>query len=151
MYFPVFGGLYARESLARFCRALGMLLDARVPLIESLHLAAAAAGNAVLGRAIIRGAEHVAGGTSLKDSLQRTGYFDHGFCWLLRNAEQRGETPRALIVLEEGYERSIDRLRKWTMLVVGPAVVIFIALMVGYIVVSLYLPIFSLGDVVSGH
>ncbi len=147
---PIFGRVYHQASLARFCRPLKILLDARVPILESLQLAAASSGNAVLEKAVARGAERIAAGATLADALEETGYFDNGFCWLLRNAEQRGAAPQALDILQEEYERSLDRMRKSILLMIGPVVAVVIGLIVGFIVLSLYLPIFSLGDVVSG-
>jgi type IV pilus assembly protein PilC len=148
---PLFGRAYASTSLARFCRALGMMLTERVPVVEGMALAAAGAGNAVLSRAVLQAAQRVSSGAPLADALEQTGYFDGGFCWLLRNAEQRGEAHNALLMLEEEHERAIELMRKWTMLVVGPAVVVLVGVVIGYIVISLYLPIFSLGDVISGR
>jgi type IV pilus assembly protein PilC len=87
----------------------------------------------------------------LAEGFERSGHFDHGTCWLVRNAEERGELPRSLIVLEESCERSINWMRRWFVLFAGPVVVVAVAVVIGFIVVSLYLPIFTLGDVVSGH
>lgn len=147
---PVFGKVYGAASLARFCRALGMLLEAQVPLLDSLNLAAAASGNAVLMRAAMDAARRVSGGSPLAEAFKQTGYFGSSFCWLVGNAEERGNVAEALLVLEDDYERSVDHMRKWVMMMAGPVTVIVIGLVIGYIVVSLYLPIFTLGDVVSG-
>ena len=151
LHLPLVGRLYARASLARFCRTLGMMLEARVPMMEGLDLASAAAGNAVLSRAIAGATTQVAAGMPLADALEQTGYFENGFCWLLRNAEQRGEAPRALRAAEESYERNIEHMRKWILTMAGPVTVILVGAIIGWIVVSLYLPLFALGDVVSGH
>jgi type IV pilus assembly protein PilC len=149
-HLPVFGRVYRQASLARFCRALGILLEARVPIVESLSLAGAATGNAMLAEAVSKGAQRVEAGATLADALQETGYFDNAFCWLLRNAEQRGEAPKALLILEDDYDRAINRMRKSILMLAGPVVAISIGIVVGFIVLSLYLPIFTLGDVISG-
>lgn len=149
-WIPIVGRVYTRTSLARFCRTLRLMLESNVPLLESLELAAAAAGNAVLGRAITVASRGVSGGSALADSLDRTGYFDGGFCWLLRNAEQRGELQQALCVLEDEYERTLAHMRTRILTLLGPCVVVAIGLFVAFFVISIYLPIFSLGDVVSG-
>jgi len=148
---PVLGPAYRQASLARFSRAFAMMLEAHVPMAESLTLAAAASGNAVLGRAVRGVIADVESGRTLAEGFERSGHFDHGTCWLVRNAEERGELPRSLIVLEESCERSINWMRRWFEMFAGPVVVVAVAIVIGYIVVSLYLPIFSLGDVISGH
>jgi len=148
---PVLGPAYRQASLARFCRAFAMMLDARVPMSDGLTLAASAAGNAVLARGISDVIKHVENGGALAEGLDRSGRFDHGTCWLVRNAEERGELPRALLVIGDGCERSIDWMRRWFSLFAGPIIVIAVGIVIGFIVVSLYLPIFTLGDVISGH
>jgi len=147
---PAFGRLYAACSLERFCRTLGMLIEARVPVVESLDLAAATTGNAVLRRAVTSAALQVSSGSPLAEALRASGYFENLFCWLLGNAEHRGEVDQTLQVLAEDYESSVARVQKWILLLAGPVVTVLVAFLVGYIVVSLYLPIFTLGDVVSG-
>ena len=147
---PAFGRMYAATSLERFCRSLGMLLEARVPLLESLDLAVATTGNAVLRRAVTAAAQQVSAGSPLADALADSGYFENLFCWLLGHAEKRGEMDQTLMVLAENYERTVARVQKWILMLTGPVAAIVVGLIIGYIVVSLYLPIFSLGDVVSG-
>jgi len=146
---PLFGRLYVCASLVRFCKTLRLMLESNVPLLDSLGLSAAASGNAVLAGEIGKASRGVASGASLADSLEQTRYFDRGFCWLLRNAEQRGELPSALLVLEEEYERSLSHMRNSILNLVTPVVVVAIGFIVGFVIVSLYLPIFSLGDVIG--
>lgn len=146
---PVFGRFYVQASVVRFSRALRMMIESNVPLVESLQLAAAASGNAVMERAVAEAARGVEGGATLADSLERTRYFDNGFCWLLRNAEQRGEIQSTLYLLEDEYSRTLDHLRNVVLTVAGPGIVFITGLLVGFIVLSLYLPIFSLGDVIG--
>jgi len=150
LHIPGLGRVYAMASLARFCRALGLLLQARVPMLASLELAAASAGNAVLTKAVRYAGRQVANGATLAEGLKESRYFDHSFCWLLAQGEQRGELAESLLLLDEDQERSVDRMRKWIMMVTGPAVVVCVAILVGFLVISMYLPIFSLGDVISG-
>ena len=151
LHLSVFGRVYAAASLARFCRTLSMLVEARVPLTESLELAGAASGNAVLRHAASEAQAYVASGHTLAEGLTLSDYFPNSFCWLVGTSEQRGEIGLALNVLEKDNERFIGRMRKWILLMAGPLVVVLIGLLFGFLIVSLYLPIFSLGDVVSGH
>lgn len=146
----VVGPLFIRASLARFCRTLGMLLEAKSPLLTALPLAATAAGNAILRRAVESATKKVAAGLALSEALRESGWFPNSFCWFLMNAEQRGDTGRTLLHMAETYERQVDDARRWISMMVGPIMVICVALVVGFLVVSLYLPIFSLGDAING-
>jgi len=150
LHLPVLGVLYFRVSLARFCRSLGLLLSSKVPVLEALDLASAAAGNAVLRRAVNEAASLVEGGERVSDALASTGYFGHSLCWMLSTAEDRGDVDSALLELADMYERGVMRIDKLIVTFAGPAIVILLGLIVGYLVISLYLPIFMLGDAISG-
>ena len=150
LHSPLLGGVYGIASLGLFSRALGILLKARVPLPEGVELAAAASGNAVLGRAATNAVSALSAGDTLGGSLRKTGYFDNSYCWLLEHAEQRGELVETLSILEDDCYRTVDHRRRFLMLMVGPVVVVLIGLLIGSLVLAMYLPIFSLGDAISG-
>jgi len=150
LHVPVFGIVYFRVSVARFCRSLGLLLASKVPVLEALDLASAAAGNQVLRRAVNAAATLVEGGQRLSDALAGTGYFGHSLCWMLSTAEDRGHVHETLLELADMYERGAMRVDKLIVTFVGPAIVILVGLIIGCLVISLYLPIFMLGDAISG-
>ncbi|MBN2312223.1 MAG: type II secretion system F family protein [Candidatus Hydrogenedentes bacterium] len=146
----VFGSLCFSSAMARFSRSLGLLLASRVPPVESLHLAAATMGNAVLRDAVAEAAEDVNGGGRLSDALESTGRFQHTFCWLLATAEERGDVDEALLTLAEGYERSVARLGGTVLALLAPATIVFLATVIGSVVLSMYLPLFTLADAIGG-
>ena len=150
LHVPIFGLLYFRVSLARFCRSLGLLLASKIPVLEALDLASAAAGNAVLRRAVNDAARLVEGGERVSDALASTGYFGHSLCWMLSTAEDRGDVDETLLELADMYERGAMRIDKLILTLAGPAVVVLLGLIIGYLVIALYLPIFMLGDAISG-
>ena len=84
-------------ATARFSRTVGLVLSSGVPIIESLDLAAAAAGHAVLRRKVNRAVVMVNSGMTVSQALGDTGYFPHLFSWLLRTGAERGEVPEALL------------------------------------------------------
>lgn len=150
LHIPVLGRVYSETSMSRFCRSLGLLLAGNVPVLEGLNLASSAAGNAVLRRAVGAASNLVAGGERISDALASTGFFGHSFCWLLGTGEGRGEVDRALLELADTYERRVARVDKMMLMLMGPLVIITLGVIVGFLVVSLYLPIFMLGDAVGG-
>ena len=150
LHLPVTGHLYYLMCLARFSRTLGMLLVSRVPVLESLELAAAASGSAQLERAVDDANLQVAGGQRISDALAGTGFFGHNFCWLLGTSEDRGEAEVALDSLADTFEREATARDKLVGIMTAPALIFVVGLMILFVVVSLYLPIFTLGDVISG-
>ena len=145
----VFGAFFTNISLARFCRTLGHLVEYQIPMGDALVLASTAAGNSLLSKRIHRAAAGVETGKPLSEALRETGGFRNSFCWFLENAEQRGDVGRTLLRLADDYERTVETLRRWVSMMGGPVVIVGIALVFGFIVLSLYLPIFSLGDAVQ--
>ena len=150
MHLPIYGTLNYYVALARFCRTLEVLLTARAPIIESLELAAAASASPILERAVNKAVLLVASGERVADALSSTGFFGHSFCWTLGTSEGRGELERALGALAETYEREVALRDRLSTAMISPALVFIIAVVVGSIIVSLYLPIFVLGDSVGG-
>ena len=146
---PGYGRVYITVSIERFSRALGLLLRSGVRLPEALDLAGHAAGNAVIHRAAGDAARHVSGGAGLADALKKTGRFANSFCWLLGNAESRGETDSALLLLADDLVENSAQLQRQLKFIIGPLMVIGLGMTIGFIVLSLYLPIFSLGDIIN--
>lgn len=146
---PGYGRAYVMVSTERFSRALGLLLQSRVPATEALELAGHAAGNSVISRAASDAVTRVAGGTGLADALRATGCFTNSFCWLLGTAESRGEVDTALLVLADDLGYGTAHLQRQLKYIISPLLIIGLAFTVGFIVVSLYLPIFSLGDLIN--
>jgi len=150
MHAPIVGTLNYLVALARFCRTLALLLRSGVPVLDSLELAAASTGSAILERAVGEANLLVAGGERLVDALESTKFFGHNFCWMIGTGENRGEVETALESLAESYEREVALRDRLAVALVTPAFIFIIGGIIGFLVVSLYLPIFSLGSAISG-
>ena len=149
LHIPLFGKLFRAASMARFSQSLGLLLASNVPVMESMDLAGAAAGNAVLREAVRHAARKIEGGDSMSSAFESTGGFSHSFCWMLATAEDRGEVDGALLNLADSFERSIGRTQRFILTFIGPALIILLGFIVGMLVIALYLPIFTLGDAIN--
>ncbi len=150
MHMPVLGHMHYLMAMARFSRTLGMLLASRVPIIESLELAAASSDSPLLQQAVEEASLQVAGGERIADSLSGTGFFGHNFCWLLSTGEERGRAEDALENLANTYDREIATRDKLVGTMAAPIMVLLLGGIIVSLLVSLYLPIFTLGDVISG-
>lgn len=150
LYLPWVGPAYHLGVQARFCRLMGLLLASRVPVLDAMELSAAASGSPVLERAMEDGILAVASGERLADALEQTRFFGHDTCWLLSTSEERGTTEEAFSSLAGRFEHQAVAHEKFIGIVAAPAFVMVIGVLVGYIAISLYLPIFTLGDQIGG-
>lgn len=146
LYFPGIGMAYQGVVQARFCRTFALLLGARVPLIDALLLSGTASGSAVLEKAVSHASDVVAQGGRLVDGLRESHFFGQSFYWLLGTAEERGQVEYALNNLAESAERTVRTREQLLGSVITPALTIFLGLIIGFMVVALYMPIFTLGD-----
>lgn len=150
LHIPIVGHVYYQMCVARFARTLGLLLGARVPVLDSLELAAASSGSAMLEQVVNTANLQVAGGERIADALSSTGFFGHSFCWLLATGEDRGEAELALNNLADSFEREALVRDRMMAILLTPVLVLGLGLIIVSIIVALYLPIFTLGDVISG-
>lgn len=146
---PVLGHAYYQLAVSRFARTLGLLLEAQVPVLESMELAAASSGSVVLEQTIGISNLQIASGERMADALASTGFFGHNFCWLLGVGEDRGEAELALMNIADSMEREAMTRDRMVATLLTPVLVLILGLVIVSIILSLYLPIFMLGDAVS--
>jgi type IV pilus assembly protein PilC len=149
LHTPLFGRQHYLLSIARFSRTFAVLLQSRVPILESLTLAAAASGSIQLQRAVGQASLAVAGGERISDSFAHTGFFGPQFCWLLSTSEQRNEAEVALEAVADNAEREAGVRDRMLSVMATPVLVVAVGFVIGFMVLALYLPIFTLGDVIS--
>lgn len=147
---PLIGTSLRTSLIARFSRALTLLLKSGVPLVESIDLASAATGNRAFRSEGMKAATKVAQGTPVSDALADTGLFNHSFNWLMGNAEQRGDLSETLGNIAESYDRRSRRSGYAVRAIIGPVLICAVALLVLLVFITLYAPIFSLADSLSG-
>lgn len=150
LYLPWVGPTYHLGVQARFCRLMGLLLESRVPVLDAMELSGAASGSPVLERALEDAVLAVASGERLADALEHTRFFGHDTCWLLSTSEERGTTEEAFSSLASRFEHQAVAHEKFLGVMAAPALVLFIGFIVAFVAFSLYLPIFTLGDSISG-
>jgi len=144
---PVFGILTARLAMTRFCRMLGTLLKAGVPLVSALDVAEQSLGNQVLVDAVHEGARHVRQGSRLADSLaQCQALFPGSIVEIISVAEQSGRLDDELIRLANTTEKEVDRRLRMAVALAEPALLFVMAGIIGTIVIGMVLPIFALQD-----
>src|SRR4030095_2528880 len=142
---PVLGNLWTMFSMAQLSRTLAMLLQGGTPLLTALEVTREASGNSVISSSIAYAIGQVREGKSLSDSLEKSGHFPALSLEMMRVGEQTGSLPEMLNHVADFYDEDVNIKSTALLSYVEPAILIVVASFVAYILVSLYLPIFSLG------
>lgn len=144
---PVLGGLIAQYGMARFCRMLGTLLAAGVPLIQGLQVARRSLGNQILVDAVAGTIDKVKEGQGLGASLRDCPrLFPGSVLEMISVAEESGKLDQELIRIADTTEAELDRRLKTAVALAEPLMLFFIAAFIGTIFIGMVIPIFSLQD-----
>ena len=139
----------ARFALVRFCRMLGTLVGAGVPLLNALRVAKEAIGNQVLADTVTSAIESVRKGNPLARSLEPCRLlFPASVIEMISVAEESGRLDQELIRLAGAYEAELDRHLKMMVALIEPALLFLMAVVVGTVVIGMLLPIFSLQELI---
>lgn len=145
---PVFGDLVNKSAVARWTRTLSTMFAAGVPLVEALDSVGGASGNAVFAEATEQIQKDVSTGSSLTTSMQTTGVFPNMVLQMCSIGEESGSLDAMLGKAAEFYEDEVDEAVKGLSSLMEPFIIVILGTLIGGIVVSMYLPIFKLGQVV---
>ncbi len=141
---PILGVVLRKIAVARFCRTLGTLLSAGVPVLESLEITARTSGNAVIERAILEVRKQVEEGKNLADPLKSTNQFPPMVVQMIAVGEATGAMDTMLGTIAEFYEEEVDVAVAGMMKLIEPILIFFLGVVIGGIVIAMYLPMFSL-------
>jgi type IV pilus assembly protein PilC len=145
---PVFGDLMYKSAVARWTRTLSTMFAAGVPLVEALDSVGGASGNAVFAEATEQIQRDVSTGAALTTSMQTTGIFPTMVLQMSSIGEESGSLDHMLAKAAEFYEDEVDEAVKALSSLMEPFIIVILGGLIGGIVVSMYLPIFKLGQVV---
>jgi type IV pilus assembly protein PilC len=147
---PVLGILMRKIAVARFTRTLGTLISSGVPILEGLDITAKTAGNAVVERALKRVRKSLEEGKSLTEPLKESEVFPGMVTQMIAVGEQTGAMDAMLQKIADFYEEEVDAAVKDLLTALEPVMIVFLGLVVGGVVISMYLPLFSLIGKLSG-
>ena len=145
---PVFGDLIHKATVARWTRTLSTMFAAGVPLVEALDSVGGASGNAVFAIATEQIQRDVATGAALTSSMQSTGIFPNMVLQMASIGEESGSLDHMLGKVADFYEQEVDEAVKGLSSLMEPIIIVILGTIIGGIVISMYLPIFKLGQVV---
>jgi type IV pilus assembly protein PilC len=148
---PVVGNVLRKIAVARFTRTLGTLISSGVPILEGLDITARTSGNAVVEKAIAATRKAVEAGRSLVDPLKETDVFPGMVTQMIGVGEQTGAMDAMLQKIADFYEDEVDAAVKDMLTAIEPIMIVVLGTVVGGVVISMYLPLFSLIGKLAGH
>lgn len=146
---PVFGDLIRKSSVARFTRTLSTLVSSGVPILDALLITAKTAGNKVVERAVLATRVSISEGNSIAEPLTASKVFPPMVCQMIAVGESTGSLDAMLTKIAEFYEDEVDQIVNNLTTLMEPIVILVLGVIIGGLVISMYLPIFQLGSVIS--
>lgn len=146
---PIFGDLFLKISIARFTRTLGTLVRSGVPILEALEIVAETSGNKVVELAILDARNAIKEGSKISDPLKESKVFPAMVVHMIAVGEETGALDAMLFKSADYYDREVDAIVSALASILEPMMIVFLGVIVGFIVVAMYLPIFSLPGMIK--
>lgn len=146
---PIMGNLLRKSIIARFSRTLGTLLNSGVPILDSLEITAKTAGNKVIYNAIRQAVTAIAQGDTIAQPLQDTGVFPPMVVQMISVGEKTGGLDEMLEKVADFYEDEVDAAVDALTSIIEPVVIVVMGAVIGFVLISMYLPMFDLIGVIG--
>ena len=147
---PLVGDLVTKVAVARFARTLGTLITSGVPILQALKITKETIGNEVIQNAVDKVHESVKEGDTIAAPLDESRVFPAMVVNMIDVGEETGSLDSMLMKVADIYDAEVEAAVDALLRLMEPAIIICLGGVIGFIVIALYLPIFTLGDVVSG-
>jgi type IV pilus assembly protein PilC len=147
---PVFGLLIRKVAVAKFTRTMGTMLSSGVAILEALDIVAKTAGNRIVENAIYNVRSGIAEGRTMADPLQASGVFPAMVCQMIAVGESTGALDAMLEKIADFYDEEVDQAVENLTAMIEPMMIVFLGIVVGGLIVSMYLPIFKMAGAVGG-
>jgi type IV pilus assembly protein PilC len=146
MHMPLMGEIWTKYQVAQLARVLGTLLVGGIPLVQALETTGRSLGTVLMKKALERASVLVREGKSLSAALTTTRIFPDLAIDMMEVGESTGALPQMLSSVAEFYEEDVSTRMTAVLSLIEPAIMIFMGVFVAFVLVALYLPIFSLAD-----
>jgi type IV pilus assembly protein PilC len=147
---PIIGVLLRKIAVARFTRTLGTLITSGVPILEGLSITARTSGNAVLEEALMKVRKAIEEGRTIVDPLRESGVFPNMVTQMIGVGEATGAMDAMLQKIADFYEDEVDTATKDMLAMLEPVIIGILGVTIGGIVISLYMPLFSMISKLAG-
>ena len=145
---PLFGDFIKKSQIAHFTRTLATLLANGVTVIQAIEAVIDVLDNEVLRQDTSRMLQEITDGSSLTNAMSKSKYFTEDVVNLVAVGEQSGSPEKSLLKVAESFERQTDRTIKVITSLIEPVLILFVGLIVGFIVISMLLPIFQMNLII---
>ena len=146
---PVLGDVLRKSAVSRFTRTLGTLISSGVSILDGLEITAKTAGNRVVQDAIMESRSSIAGGDTIAQPLKKSGVFPPMVISMISVGEQTGGLDEMLSKIADFYDEEVDAAVSNLLSLLEPIMIVFLGIVVGGMVVSMYLPIFDMINAVQ--
>jgi type IV pilus assembly protein PilC len=146
---PVFGPLFQKISVARFSRTLGTLVSSGVPILDGLSIVSKTSGNRTIETAILNARSSIREGETIAEPLNRSGIFPPMVIQMISVGESTGALDSMLAKIADFYEEEVDVAVGNLTSLLEPFLMIFLGVVIGGVVISMYLPIFQMASAVG--
>ncbi|MEY2485814.1 MAG: type pilus assembly protein PilC [Verrucomicrobiota bacterium] len=141
---PLFGDVIRKTAISRFSRTLGTLVTSGVPILQALNITRATAGNTVISSAIAQVHDSVKEGESIVQPLEASGAFPPMVISMIDVGEETGQLPEMLLKIADVYDDEVDNSVAALTSMLEPIMIVFLAVVVGTIVIALFMPLISI-------
>jgi type IV pilus assembly protein PilC len=147
---PALGPVVSKVAIARFTRTLGTLVSSGVPILQALTIVKETSGNVVIGNAVAMIHESVKEGETITAPLEASKVFPPMVVSMVDVGEQTGALPEMLMKIADNYEEEVDNAVSAMTSLLEPIMIVFLAVVVGSIVIALFMPLITLIDQLGG-
>lgn len=149
LHIPVVGHLIQQIAVARFARTLGTLLSSGVPILGALETVRDVIGNEFIGRAIMQVHDSVKEGESVAGPIEASKAFPPIVTKMINIGEETGRLDKMLMQIADSFEEEVDVAVSGLTSLLEPLLIVFMGLVVGFIVISMFMPLFSLAKLIE--
>lgn len=146
LHFPVLGPVMSKVAIARFARTLGTLVSSGVPILQALNIVRETSGNVIISNAVQAVHDSVKQGETITAPLEASGVFPPMVISMVDVGEQTGALPEMLTKIADNYDDEVDNAVSAMTSLLEPIMIVFLAVIVGSIVIALFLPLITLID-----
>jgi len=146
---PVIGVLIRKASVAKFTRTLGTLITSGVPIMDGLMITAKTSGNKIVENAILGARQSISGGKTLADPLSKSDVFPKMVTHMISVGESTGALDAMLGKIADFYDDEVDQAVASLTALLEPMMMVFLGVVIGFIVIAMYLPIFKMASVIG--
>jgi type IV pilus assembly protein PilC len=141
---PLFGPIISKSAISRFARTLGTLMGAGVPVLQALQIVRDTAGNEVVSSAVQKVHDAVKEGEPMAPPLDQTKIFPSMVISMIEVGEETGKLPEMMAKIAETYDEEVDLAVEALTAMIEPIMIMFLAVVIGSIVVAMFLPLISI-------